>query len=343
MADVRTIHFTSEDVPVFISAERYFSEHPDKGKAFFAKPFTKPFYMATKCLAAGQRAQNIIPLWKNNKLKTVLEESHNYMHSGEDRLSNYISIHGNDVVKIDLAVPVFPLDARNLGHWLLENLPRVLALEDYGYAGPYIVHVDTPHIYETLELFGIGPDRILTNDKNYLVDTLIIPPVLNNMELQTDKTIIPYLRNKLLDAVGVLPGSKRVYIRRIGTRKLVNEEEVLDILRRYDFEEFVPDGKHCREQFQYMSNADFSVMAHGANVALTLTQPEDSHFIEFFGDAAALYFYFPVVKNVKLEYHPIVEDARAAFSSTTRNKPAFQDIQVPLPLFKYTLERLLAT
>ncbi|MDL2267435.1 glycosyltransferase family 61 protein [Desulfovibrio sp. OttesenSCG-928-G15] len=342
MADFRTLSFTSKDLPIFVSAQHYFSEYPDRGKPFFAKPFAKPFYMAKKCLVAGIRTQNILPLWKNNNLKTVFEESHNYQHLDGDRISSYISIRENDTEKIDLAVPVFPLDARNFGHWILESLSRILALEEYGYTGPYIVYANAPHIFETLELFGIGPDRILTNDKKYVVDTLIIPPILNNMELQADTVIVPFLRSKLLNAVGTLPGKKRVYIRRTGTRKVVNEDEVLDILQRYDFEEFVPDGKHCREQFQYMSNADFSVMAHGANVALTLTQPENSHFIEFFGDAAALYFYFPVVKNVKFEYHPIVEGASSAFSSTTGNKPAFKDIRVPVPLFEYTLERLLA-
>lgn len=257
------------------------------------------------------------------------------------------------VREADEALPLYPRGAMNLWHWVTESLPKLLAAESIGYSGKYILpaaaYADASSVIrQSLDLLGIAKERLLPSGPVWRVRTLVLAERLSGFHLAANLPLAALLREKLLSCAGVLSGGRRVYVRRIGRRRVANEDSVLALLREFDFKVMTPEDLTLAEQIRYMSNVDCSVMAHGANSALTLFQKPGSGAVELFGNRYVSYNNLHCARLLRLRYYPLVEDlGPASFPAGTVSTQDFflrgmtADIQVDTLHLRIALEGML--
>ncbi|MDR2800723.1 MAG: glycosyltransferase family 61 protein [Desulfovibrio sp.] len=206
------------------------------------------------------------------------------------------------------AAPLCFVWAGNFWHWIFEGLARVAVLESQGFRGAYIVP-PSDIATETMDILRIPRRRIILGTQPYFIKKLYVsahmPPdkfTPGTMEALTA------LRNFLHPRIPRLPAKKRCYIKRIYTRKIQNESEVIAMLDPMGFEVMVPEEQPgIFSQLVYMSNVECSVMPHGANCALAFAQPPGSHFFELFGRGYVNHCNGPMAEVAGLHSHQLVE------------------------------------
>lgn len=325
------------------SAEDFSISGKRAGRLLGRQPYGLKFYSVNDCLCGGEDGQLVFPAAGIKDGKAVcLAESFNYEHPAKqikDIASRFFAMQGTTM--LDQAVPMFPLWGVNFYHWMLECLPRILVLERlFRYTGAYIVSSEYSFTEETLRMIGVSPDRIFYNDKRYHVRSVLLPASFTASQLLENQELLAFLRSELLSCIKVKDGCRRVYVKRTGRRIVRNDDEVIDLLGKYDFEVLVPEELGCAEQFSYMTDVSLSVMPHGANAVLALFQKPQTGLIEFFNRAYITYTTMPIVRLQRLRYVPFVEQFTAQsvdFAGTIDQRIA-EDITVDTRLLQVLLE-----
>ena len=292
-------------------ARDYLGHDRGRGRELPLKHLGLAFYVLRDCLCFGQNSQAVAPLAPSGSLPCLFRESCPY--PANERLLAHIVRERLDapVVDVDTAAPLYPPGASNLWHWTLESLPKLLALESTGYTGSYIIpaaaHAESV-IMRSLSMFGIDPGRLLLSGPTYRVKLLFLPQRLSGFSLAGNMPLCAFLRQRLIEASGNLEGSKRLYVRRIGRRRILNEDDIMPVLGDFGFEIMVPEDLNLAEQWRCMTNVDCSVMAHGANSTLTLLQKPGSAAVEMFGNRYVSYNNLHAARLLKLRYYPLIEE-----------------------------------
>jgi hypothetical protein len=292
-----------------VSAGDYLARFMRRGRAVHLEHLGLICYGVSDCLYLGGESQVLLPL-EGTALPFIFSESCHYP-ANDCRMADLAQAclgTITDIQEVAEAAPFYAPGSNNLWHWTAENLPKLLALESIGYSGRYIVPLESRVARESLQMFHIPQERLLPARACYRVKRLMLPQRLSGFDLPYYLPLVEFTRNRLLEAVGVLPGGKRSYIRRSGRRKPVNEDEVLALLRSFDFETMLPEDLPLAGQWRYMTNVDCSVMAHGANSTLTLLQKPRSAFVEFYSNRYVSYNNLHAVRLLRLKYHALVQD-----------------------------------
>lgn len=301
-----------------LSAPEYLKTYPSRGRPLRIRNPELTFYCLKDCLCVGERIQTVMPdhgggapvVFRETRPYAghdalLVQDAHNALEALEarERLE-----HAESVVELDEAVPLYPPGAENLWHWTTESLPKLLALENAGYGGRYIIPAHSRVARASLAMHGIAPERIRLSGPAYAVRLLMLPQRLSGFSLAENMPLAGFLRDRLLGAAGTLPGGKRCYIRRTGRRRVANEGELLELLREFDFEIMTPEDMDLAAQWRFMTNCECSLMAHGANATLTLLQRPGSGFVELFGNRYVSHTNLHAVRLLSLRYHPVVEE-----------------------------------
>ena len=304
--------FDERNAPVAWVRE-YLDLDRGRGRVLPLKHLGLDIYVLRDCLCFGQQFQAVAPLSPSGSVPCLFRESCPYP-ANEPRLAGIVKEHLHaPVADLDAAVPLFPNGAANLWHWTLESLPKLLALESTGFTGAYIVPAQETEredsvIMRCLRMFAIDPGRILPSGPTYRIKLLFLPQRLSGFSLAENMPLSDFLRQRLLEAVGVLDGSKRLYVRRIGRRRVLNEDDILPVLKDFGFETIVPEDLDLAAQWRCMTNVDCSVMVHGANSTLTLLQKPGSVAVELFGNRYVSYNNLHAARLLKLRYYPLIEE-----------------------------------
>jgi hypothetical protein len=309
--------------------------------------YNRKFYMMKNFLCIGKKTQHLIPLdYNDNKNTIIMNESYIYNHSFETKYSAWQSeIHNlteNEIEYIDDAIPLFPMWSSNFWHWIFESLPKILLLEKYNYSGIYIVP-NEKFVIEIINILHIDKNRVKFPAKNYIIKNIIICEnhMFRAYELKDNLPIVNIIRDTLLDNVGIENGKKFSYIKRIKSRYILNEEEFLHVIHKYDFDVFIPEEHTVKQQIRYMTNVVASIMPHGANTTLTLFQPLKSKFIECFGFAYVNYTNRHIIKLLKLLYIPIPEMVDSSTLNSATSLTNTKNIVVDIELLKVILKNIL--
>ena len=129
----------------------------------------------------------------------------------------------------------------------------------------------TPYIVDSLKLLGIQEDQtIQIQEESIIVENLILCRAAEKAG-RPKKIHFLAIRNKLLssfiDKENVRLPSKRIYVSRSqSSRKIVNEEEILQILRKYNFEVIHCENMSLTEQIKIFSEAEIVLGPHGAGM-----------------------------------------------------------------------------
>ena len=296
-------------------AREYLAHGRSRGKELPFKHLGLSCYLLRDILCFGQRFQAVAPLASSGRILCLFRESCPYP-ANEHQLAGVVKDYLDaPVVELETAVPLYPQGAANLWHWTLESLPKLLALESSEYTGSYIIpaYADAESvIMRSLRMFGIDQRRLFLSGPTYRVKLMVLPQRLNGFTLAENMPLTAFLRQRLLEAVGSLEGSKRLYVRRIGKRRILNEDDIMPVLNDFGLEVMVPEDLDPAEQWRRMTNVDCSVMAHGANSPLTLLQKPGSAAVELFGNRYVSYNNLHSVRLLRLRYYPLVEDLEPA-------------------------------
>lgn len=177
-------------------------------------------------------------------------------------------------------------------HWILENLPRLWAVDEFPELGkvPLVVPGDITEFQEaSLKALGIGSNQVIPFDgsnwrfKRLFVPSFLAPSGHSHRQVQ-------WLRNKLFEGLGIIPnstGSQRIYISRVDatSRRIINEDEVVALLNTYNFETIVPGTLSIRDQVNIFNNASIICGAGGSGLTNHVFAPKGITLIEIQPDS----------------------------------------------------------
>ncbi len=291
----------------FVRAQEYLSANRHRGGVLPVPGLKFHGYIVSYAMCAGQEFSTLAALSPNGGIDCFLEESDVRADHYDRRRQDFIAALSRlQIEHLDEAAPLFPMWSDNFYHWMFDSLPKVILLERLGFTGSYLVHARHKHVVESLRLLGIEDSRIRASDKVYIIKNAF----LTDRVRISDTEVYVLLRNLFLDAVGIEDGKKHCFIRRTGTRKILNEEELLHELAQYDFQILIPETLTLRDQIRFMTNSELTLSPHGANSILSLFQKKHSILLETFGRTYTSHCMYHIVNVLELLYIPFSEHSR---------------------------------
>ncbi|MBI2344840.1 glycosyltransferase family 61 protein [Candidatus Dependentiae bacterium] len=210
----------------------------------------------------------------------------------------------------------------NYCHWINEILSRLALLElakiDYDWL---YVPQDSAFMRDTLELWGIDRGKIIaptSDDFAITADEIIIPSFVSNTDFMYaflcanyfQPYLLKYIQNKFLKKIPFFENKdynkKKIFISRRDApfRKVVNEEELFNILKEQGFVRCELSSMSFQEQVNLFRNADVIISAHGSGLTNIIFSKPGTTVIELFQYHADCTFWY-LSQQLGLNYIPV--------------------------------------
>lgn len=185
--------------------------------------------------------------------------------------------------------PVAPLIPRypdNYYHWMVETIPKIRYLRAFEVEQELVtllIPTDAPpFVDETLDLLGWPSSRVeRAEHESYHVPELVVPSFPDRRPSEFE-----WLREEVLEnAPDRIPESgNNVYVSRANgvERRVVNEDEVMDVLSEYGFERYLLEERSLAENARLFADANVVMGPHGAGLT-DIIFAEDCTLVELFG------------------------------------------------------------
>ncbi len=196
--------------------------------------------------------------------------------------------------------------ASNYWHFTYQCLDVVWLLENAGYTGKYVVP-NQPFCTELLQMLDIDPERIIPL-KTFEHNEIYVFEEVFCVSFSVDKeeygsSVLLQVAEKIKEKLTVNPSlPKRIYIKRIGRRKLLDAD---DLLTEYGFTTVVPEKYSVQEQMNLFFNADIVFCVHGANSTNCLYMRKGTVFIEVFSSSWINRCNLYTVAEAEVHYLPV--------------------------------------
>ena len=208
--------------------------------------------------------------------------------------------------KLDVGILGLQDWASNYFHWMTEMLPRIVAMNHQHPTIPVVMpsnYLNYPFIVESLDLLKID---IKTFDvrqslKVYKLYATAIPHVG-----RFNEGLMHFFRDKMLNSTSSKQHPYRcIYITRekARRRKILNEEEVFELLKAKGFEKIVLEDLHFKDQVKLFQEARVVVASHGAGLANTMFMQKGQTVIELKSDNNRYWCYFSLARVFGLKYY----------------------------------------
>ena len=220
--------------------------------------------------------------------------------------------------KINGAVAVLSAPSgRGYYHWMFDVLPRIQLLLQAGYEfnaiDKFLInnYISRFHI-ETLNMIGIPRNKIIESQLNphLQADTLIVPSLVG------DTGSVPgyacdFLRNQFLPKISKNNNhSERIYVNRgqVGHRRVLNEPEIVNVLKHYGFESVALETLSLTEQIALMASAKVVIAPHGAGLTNIVFCDPGTKIIEFLYPASVNVMYWTISEEMKFDYYYLMAE-----------------------------------
>ena len=153
-------------------------------------------------------------------------------------------------------------------HWMAESLPRLRLLEPHLAAldGIFVPDGLPASMRESLTAFGVRPDQVvpLAIASHVAPEHLYVPAYCAGLDIAP--WVPTYLRSRVLGDAAATSPTRRLYVsrRKVGRRRILNEDDVVRVLARRGFETVHPEELGFAEQARLFSEARVVVGASGA-------------------------------------------------------------------------------
>lgn len=207
-------------------------------------------------------------------------------------------------------------------HWMFDVLPRIELLRLAGLREDIrffvVPPITRPFQEETLLRLSIGrADRIEAHDpwRFHLQTEDLLVPSLPSLLDRPRRWACDFLRREFGT---VAPSTnRRIYISRKGAcgRNIINEPEVLKLLRSAGFETLTMDGRTVSEQAAIFAAAGVVVAPHGAALTnLVFCQPRTA-VIDIFSPQYVNPCYWVLAEELELRYFYLIGEGEASLKS----------------------------
>ncbi len=209
--------------------------------------------------------------------------------------------------------------AHGYGHWLLDELPRLLQLPR-GQADALIAHAKQPYSRVALAQYG-WTGAILEADRqaHFQCEQLIVPSLAG--------TVVHPTRHAL-DLIGEFtaafprsssPFGERIYVTRENARRrtVTNEAELWTALQAAGFVKVRLEELSWPEQINAFRHAKIVIGPHGAGLANLAFCPPDTRVVELFQRAYAPGGFWRLAALRGLDYRPVVSAGAEPLAQTT--------------------------
>lgn len=181
---------------------------------------------------------------------------------------------------------LFVTDQWSMGHfhWICDTLPRIWLIRDktklFSLLLPDLPYFRTVAL-ESFDLLGLKFKEIiwLKEDAFYHVPELyFVSPLHRSGHFHPG--VMKEIKEKFL--MGLHGGDNRIYISRgkQKVRKIVNEHELLPILKEYKFDVIYGEEFTLKEQLKLISDANILMGIHGAGLANAIFQQSKTNLVE---------------------------------------------------------------
>lgn len=210
-----------------------------------------------------------------------------------ERMPIYRKLLSSRVVNISGTVAYLSnVEPTNYYHWMCRTLPLLRLYQTYFDLNEidcfYIGQFPLANFHTaSLERAGIAPEKILqkacTADKIIAAFTSRTSFCGAAPVLKENYRFIKSLFQTDIE-MGQLAQKKRIYVTRgnVKRRKVLNEDQVIQLLEQYGFETVSMDGKSLQEQISLFANAEAIVAPHGAALTNLLFIQPGTKVIELF-------------------------------------------------------------
>jgi hypothetical protein len=233
-------------------------------------------------------------------------------------------------------------------HWLFDVLPRLFLLRYMGIeVDKYAINWNGSPSFqkETLELLGINQDKIITvtEDTNLQVKNLFIPSP-SGYTGHMGKWTVNFLRNEFLKKDLTINNNTlptRIYISRshASSRRVLNEESIIKLLKPYGFSTVYLETMTVTEQINLFHHAEIIIGAHGSGLSNIAFCKPNTKIVEIFSPNYVHTCYWILSEHIQGDYYYLIGTGERPPEFTDPNA-VHQDIQVDDSDFKKILERL---
>jgi capsular polysaccharide biosynthesis protein len=183
----------------------------------------------------------------------------------------------------EAAILVTP-KADNYYHWIFDCLPRLANLPEHFSGRLILPKIRFEFQRSTLAILGINLSRIVSIDERKVVrpDVCIVPS-LASFTGHPSALAVRWLRENFVSRNAPKNKAHRlIYISRrdARARRLINEEEIANVLKAFRFEEVVLSDMSFDESVQLLGGARCVVAVHGAGMSNLVLCPPGARVIE---------------------------------------------------------------
>ena len=197
-------------------------------------------------------------------------------------------------------------------HWLFDAMPKLGLLKKLGIFDQidyFLVpnYVDK-YQKEYLDYFGIPASKIINAEleKHIQADKLYVASYVR-VDDHHPKWTLDFLYKSLIKSPKKSSPDKRIYIARgdaAVNRKVINEAELIDMLKKYDFEIQYLSELSVVDQAKLFNAASVVVGAHGAGLSNLVYCEPGTKVLEFFPDQYVRHLFYDICnkRGVKYDY-----------------------------------------
>ena len=199
-------------------------------------------------------------------------------------------------------------------HWLFDILPRIkllkctdLNLDNIDY---FLIQNELNFQKETLEILGIPRSKIISwHLGGHIQAKQLIVPSFPGTIAWMPKWTCEFLRENFGDKKYLQKKpNKRIYISRnqSNSRRLINEEEIIDFLSQFDFQVVNLELLSVRKQAALFSQAEVIISPHGSGLSNLVFCQKETKVIEIFSPFYVYPCYWLVSNLVDLKYYYVI-------------------------------------
>lgn len=183
----------------------------------------------------------------------------------------------------------------NYAHWLYRYMMRLAALDDRADLAslPFLVGDELkPYQRDSLTMLGFGENDLITVPRNSAVQCsdIHVPVSLWSTPGRISHGI-QWLRRRILESAEAPPGrpARRIFISRrdAPSRRMTNEDQVMDALKPLGIERVELAALSFSEQVSLFAEAELVVGPHGAGFANLIFAPAECRIVELVSDPIA--------------------------------------------------------
>jgi capsular polysaccharide biosynthesis protein len=282
----------------------------------------------------------------------LLKDVSTYFHDPKMTTARALALQWilEPLTEIDGKVAVLATDGAELYyHWLFQLLPRYelmrLAGIELGEIDYFYVNGQRSRFQrDTLASLGIEPSKIIDGRKiPYLRARELVVPSVPLGGGCFRPWLIEFLRDSFLpkDRRNMGASGRRLYISRglAGYRRVLNEPEVVSLLKEHGFEVAALETMSVPEQAAAMAACEVVVAPHGGGMSNIIFCSPGTKIIEIYSPELVATYFWKLSNQLGLDYYYMLGKGgpTAADTDYPQSWDARADIQVDLDLLQQTL------